>query len=303
MTPDTNTMEKIIGRQNFALLSSQNILKMEPIIEVDKFVEKVEELIVEGHYEDALMYLKVLKDPQVFVMRGLVSKIRESFSTSMIENRIRSDIERMMLEEGRRDTIQAAYDTMVLINQELTLKDKITMIKKGIVIMIVSGRDLKNKSGGGYNVVAAKYVPSYTVEYKSSKTEGIWKFPECFLSVDISTVGNTDKLSINEGVYIIRPKGYMHPFVFRDGKMCLGTFSKTAVPKGKTSTAFRLIDLYLSAGEQVLKSGYTNKRFTPANGRLHDEKYRKFKISDKVSENYNKIEDGARKIKRMVNGK
>lgn len=306
-TNNQSAMGKLIGEQNFALLTAQNILRLEAIITVDDFLTHVEELIIEGKIEDAIMFLKVLKDPKLFLMRGLISKTRNAFSTAMIEKKMKAEYEKKLLANGAEKTIKRVYDTIVKANQDLLLNDKIKMKKKNISIDIFNLSDLDSRNGAGYKVVAWQFIPSYIVEFKSSSHQGTWKFPECFIACDLDLVAN--KLTVNSEVYVIRPKNYMHPFVFsgRGGKMCLGTFRVSKANKVRISTTFHLIDLYLSTAEQVLVSGYTTERLSPANGHLYEEKYRKLKILDTVSEKYLNIQKGEKqkmeKLRKVKNGR
>jgi hypothetical protein len=283
------------GDQKFALLDQNVVLKVEPLIPLSDMLDRVEDLLYEGRTEDALKYLHALKDPRAFLVRGMVCKATERISTDAIERYIRTDLEREILERQNSEGVKRAYDTLITINSELSRREKFAFQKERITFWMLKNPD----SGQDHKVLAVKYIPTYIVEYKHGSVEGQWRFPECFVGLFLDMSG--DKLTVSGHPWIIKPKNYTHPFVFQNGGVCLGSFKRE---QGELSrlTLSRKILLMMRTTEQVLRSGYNRGKgsIAPANGHLPDNRFKRFKVSESVSQEYRERMKALKKTRKIA---
>lgn len=301
-------MEHLIGNQNFALVDTEFVLKVAPKLRMEKFVAKIEELIVEGKIDDAIMLLSVLKNPDVFVFRGAICQANNIMSTQRIEQFMQAELERKMKTEGRQESIQRAYEILIAINAELSIAEKLQLMQQQTAIWIVDEGEVRPEvERSRYRVTAVRYIPTYVVEAIDNTREGRWQFPECYVGVNIDVAQGG--LAISPTVFVVSPRDYLHPFVFQgNNKMCLGSgASKVQNQVSTTSNTYRIIKTLLDAGEQVLKSGYNkpSNQIAPANGHIWDPKFNKrngypTKIGDRVSPEFRELLQGTKATQRKA---
>ena len=313
MSTEESVMTRMIGRdREFVVVTKNSIIKLDVITTVDTFVNKIEEFIIEGEYQNAIKWLHRLKDSKLFVMRGISSEAKEIISTQRIEQYIRSDLERKMREEGSLGSLQEAYDTLIQINSELSLQDRRDLIKKGISFWILNEKELfpedTNIKKDEYNVWAIKFIPTYIMDYYlSDRKQGQVERPECYMGVKLRVLGKT--LSVSETVVIIHPSSYPHPFVYsgnRDHRrICMGSAAQSIKNRmSKTTSILKLVELLFNEGERIIKYGYNKDKgdFFPAGKHLDDAIYNPFRKSNKASAEYwereKAREKGSRKIQR-----
>jgi len=324
MSVEDSIMARLIGRnKEFVVMTKNSILKLHTITTVDRFINKIEEFIVEGQYENAVKYLHIMKDPNLFVMRGVLAQTEGILPTQRIEQNIRSDLERSMKADGSLGSLQEAYDTLIQINTEfLSTQNQNDLIKKGISFWIFNEKDIfpnyEKRSLDGeveyakdeYNVWAVKFIPTYIMDYYiSERKQGQVTLPECIIGAKLRVLSKS--ISVTEIVNIIYPQVYKHPFVYSQDsekrRICMGTATKGVKDKiSRTSSILKLVEILFNEAEYILKYGYntTNPNFIPAGKHLDHEIYDDFRVSKKASEDYWKKERARKKasIKIRRNG-
>jgi hypothetical protein len=284
-------MRRLFGGDNsFALIDSNSLMKAEPILTVSRLVDEVKSLIEQGRGGEAMKYLSALKDPRAFMLRGVICEARERLAVDVIERYIRSELEQEMLEEAGEGSLQRASNTLLIAHSELSDKEKLSLQKEYISLWVL-------ELGSSYKTAAIKYIPSFVIEYKSGSYEGQWEFPECYVGAFLEMSG--EKLVVSRKPHIVYPEKYQHPFVYSSGGICLGSYKGRDL--GRMTVGRQILTLMRTAA-QVIRSGYNKKKssIAPANGHLVDDRYRKYKISDKVSDEYLERRESLKETRRIA---
>lgn len=307
MSEERSILRYLVGSRKTTLVSPDYVMKIVPKLSVERFIQKIEELIIDGNLNDAIKVLNALKYQDLFLIRGSLCQAEGIMSTKRIEQSIKAEVERTLRSNADSTGIKQAHEIYSAVSANLSYKDKLELQKNRTTIWIVDEATIRNLRGHIYRVMACRYIPAYKIQAIDGRKEGIWQFPECYIGVNINIARGG--LAIGSNVFVVYPRSYIHPFVYvQSGKMCLGTgTTKVKNKMSKTSSTYRLIKLLLDAGEQVLKSGYNRpkKLIAPANGHIWDPKYDREKgypkkISNSVTEEFKAMRKGYSTIKRKV---
>ncbi|MBD3229092.1 MAG: hypothetical protein GF329_12965 [Candidatus Lokiarchaeota archaeon] len=236
----------------FSFIIKDDIYLTKYIMSLNHFFSLVEKQI-DSNTKASL--LDLLKNPKLGVFAGSIYYLEKVINVKTSLRKIKGDLTRNL------NFIIKENLSLINLIQKLEIKDIITLSEEGISFFI------QDK-----NLYAIRYLPPYVQKYKGSK----WKFPGCTIGIYID-----NELRVKTTPYILKPRGYIHPFVFTDApphKICLGTF--TSSEDSRHVTGLELVNkiiMLLATSMQILVSGY-DRNVSPANGHLTDHKYDKYRI-------------------------
>jgi hypothetical protein len=235
----------------FSFIIDDNIYVSKPIMPLNKFFNLLTQQFDE--INDAPL-LDLLLKPEIAVFGGAINYLEKIINIKTALKKIKTDLTRNL-----KSTVQE-YMALINLFDKLEVKDVIRLSEEGISFYFTNQR-----------LYAIKYLPIYIQEYQGIR----WKFPGCTIGIYLD-----NELRFGES-YILKPKGYIHPFVFRDGppyKICLGTFYDSKESKTVKSLEFvNSLIMYFASAVQILVSGY-DRNVNPANHHLTDSIYDKYKL-------------------------
>jgi len=311
MTSENNSIIEQLVRSNkdFALVDNDFTLKAEPIAKVSDFIGELRRLLVEGEVESTLEYIKVLENPELFLMRGFFLQTKTLSPTKRIEDKMRRQLERQMKESGREGSLERAMEVLFAVNRDMTWKERLKLTSQRTALWITNFNRITRDTGTKYKVVATRFIPSFWLQYidTEERVEGQWKFPSCYIGVKIGIIKDAISINAEKNPYIIYPRNYVHPFLYQDTKkICLGNAEDDIKDDmSHTSSTYKNIKILLDKGEQILVNGYNKPKskispVTYITDNDFDDYKEKKKVSDEFREMIKEYKDLKDKVRRKI---